>query len=154
MAADANGCFQNEVDEYAFVLNNPLLWDAVFNEFRYEPVMEYGSYRQVNEYMRTQILRWVRRQDFYWDEVLGLNEDEDIDKEDEDNVVAQPNVVEQPHIVVEEPYTVVEEPRTVVEEQVGDGIGLMVSSEPNKQTNPNNPLMNGTLFTLVKLYRL
>ena len=102
---DANGCFLSEADEYEFVLNNTLLWDAVFNEFGYDPVLEFGNYRQVSIGMRTQILRWVRRHDFYWDEVLGLNEEEDIEEEEEDQqevgddqneVVQQQNVVEQP----------------------------------------------------------
>ena len=60
-APNANGCFPSEADEYEFVLNNALLWDAVFNEFRYDPVLEFGNYKQVSTVMRTQILGWVRR---------------------------------------------------------------------------------------------
>ena len=85
-APNANGCFPSEADEYEFVLNNALLWDVVFNEFGYDPVLEFGNYRQVSTVMRTQILRWVRKQDFYWDEVLGLNEEEDIEEEEEEEV--------------------------------------------------------------------
>ena len=109
---DANGCFLSEADEYEFVLNNTLLWDAVFNEFGYDPVLEFGNYRQVSIGMRTQILRWVRRHDFYWDEVLGLNEEEDIEEEEEEDqeevgddqneVVQQQNLVEQPQNAVDQ----------------------------------------------------
>ena len=88
-APNANGCFPSEADEYEFVLNNALLWDAVFNEFGYDPVLEFGNYRQVSIGMRTQILRWVRRHDFYWDEVLGLNEEEDIEEEEEEELEQQ-----------------------------------------------------------------
>lgn len=132
-APDANGVFPSEEDEYDFVLDNALLWDAVFNEFGYDVVLEYGSYRQVDARKRRQILTWCRRQDFYWDEVLGLDEEEDTDEEEEDqeevvddqnevvqqqNVVEpQPNVVEHQNNVVEEQQQVVEEQRTVVEEQ-------------------------------------
>ena len=43
MATNANGQFENDAEEYAFVLNNPLLFDAVFDAFGYEHVSEYGS---------------------------------------------------------------------------------------------------------------
>jgi hypothetical protein len=64
--------------------------------------------------MWTQILRWVRRHDFYWDEVLGLNEEEDIEEEgqeevgqeevgdDQNEVVQQQNLVEQPQNAVDQ----------------------------------------------------
>jgi hypothetical protein len=106
--------FQNDAEEYAFVLNNTLLFDAVFNEFGYEPVSEYGSYRQVNPWMRKQILNWVHRHDFYWDEVFGVDEEDNSDEQQEDSVVAQPNVVEPPQNVFEHNHNVVEEPRNVV----------------------------------------
>ena len=116
-APNANGCFPSEADEYEFVLNNALLWDAVFNEFGYDPVLEFGNYRQVSTVMRTQILRWVRRQDFYWDEVLGLNEEEDIDEEEEEELEQQQGVVEQQQGVVEQQNNVVDQQHNVVEQQ-------------------------------------
>ena len=61
----ANGHFQNDAEEYEFVLNNYLLFNAVFDAFGDEPIAEYGSYRQVNTWMRTKILNWVRTKDFY-----------------------------------------------------------------------------------------
>lgn len=130
---DANGCFLSEADEYKFVLNNTLLWDAMFNEFGYDPVLEFGNYRQVSIRMRTQILRWVRRHDFYWDEVLGLNEEEDIEEEEEDQqevgddqneVVQQQNMVEQPQNAVDQQQNVVEEQRTVLLDTVVEELNL------------------------------
>lgn len=94
----ANGNFQNDAEEYEWVLNNGLLWDAVFNHFGYDPVVEYGSYRQVDTWMRTIILKWVHKQDFYWDELWGLNdveEEEEDEEKEEDQQDAQQNVVEQ-----------------------------------------------------------
>ena len=77
--------------------------------------------------MRTQILKWVRRQDFYWDEVLGLNDEEDVDAEEEDQeeeegdqseVVQQQNVVEQQNNVVEQQQNVVEQQPNVLEDRL------------------------------------
>lgn len=93
MAAN-NGNFQNDAEEYEWVLNNSLLWDAVFNHFGYDINLQYGTYRQVDPWMRSIILRWVRRQDFYWDELFGYDE-EDIEEDEEDQQDAQQNVVEQ-----------------------------------------------------------
>jgi hypothetical protein len=36
--AAPNGLFANDVVEYKFVINNPLLFDAIFDAFGYEPV--------------------------------------------------------------------------------------------------------------------
>ena len=44
-APDANGVFPSEADEYDFVINNRLLREAVLNQFGYDHVLEYGSYR-------------------------------------------------------------------------------------------------------------
>ena len=93
MAAN-NGNFQNDAEEYEWVLNNSLLWDAVFNHFGYDINLQYGTYRQVDPWMRTIILTWVRRQDFYWDELYGYDE-EDTEEDEEDQQDAQQNVVEQ-----------------------------------------------------------
>lgn len=93
----ANGNFQNDAEEYEWVLNNSLLWDAVFNHFGYDPIYEYGSYRQVDT-MRSIILKWLHRQDFYWDERWGLNDvevEEEDEEDEEDQQDAQQNVVEQ-----------------------------------------------------------
>ena len=94
----ANGNFQNDAEEYEWVLNNSLLWDAVFNHFGYDPVYEYGSYRQVDTWMRSIILKWLHRQDFYWDERWGLNDvevEEEDEEDEEDQQDALQNVVEQ-----------------------------------------------------------
>ena len=88
-----NGNFQNDAEEYEWVLNNSLLWDAVFNHFGYDINLQYGTYRQVDPWMRTIILTWVRRQDFYWDELYGEDEEDEEDEEDQQD--AQQNVVEQ-----------------------------------------------------------
>lgn len=108
---DENGCFPNDTAEYAFVLNNGVLWEAVYNQFGYAPVREFGSYSQVNPEMRTQILSWLRRQDLYWDQVLGLNEATDVV-----DAVPQPNVVEHPN-VVDQPINLVDTPENVVDDQ-------------------------------------
>ena len=85
--------FQNDAEEYEWVLNNSLLWDAVFNEFGYDINLIYGTYRQVDDWMRTIILQWLHRQDFYWDELYGDSEEDEEDEEDQQD--AQQNVVEQ-----------------------------------------------------------
>lgn len=125
-APNENGCFPSEADEYEFVLNNALLWDAVFNEFRYDPVLDFGNYRQVSTVVRTQILRWVRRQDFYWDEVLGLNEEEDIDEQEEEELEQQQGVVEQQNNVVDQQNNVVDQQHNVVEQHHN-----VVEQQPN-----------------------
>lgn len=107
--AAPNGNFQNDEEEYEFVLNSYLLFDAVLDAFGEEPISEYGSYRQVSVWMRTNILTWLRRQDFYQNEIYGINgeeEEEDEDEEDLENeeeagseVVQQGEIVQQGHIV-------------------------------------------------------
>ena len=85
----------------------------MFNEFGYDVVLEYGTYRQVDSRKRRQILTWCRRQDFYWDEVLGLDEEEDTDEEEEEEdqevVVDDQNEVVQQQNLVEQQPTVVEQ---------------------------------------------
>ena len=125
--------FETDAEEYAFVLKNPLLFDAVFKEFGYKPVSIYGSYAQVNPQMRTQILGWVHRQDIYWDVVFGSNEEESIDKEEDDHVMGRHEVVEKQQNVVGQPQVVVEEEqgnvvlrqKNVVDGQIGNQIGLI-----------------------------
>lgn len=86
MATNEN--FQNDQEEYEFVLSNYLLFDAVLDAFGDEPVAEYGSYRQVNAWTRSRILNWLRTKDFYWDEILG-------EVEEESEAVQQSEVVQQ-----------------------------------------------------------
>lgn len=79
-----NGYFQNNQEEYEKGLDNHFRFDAVLDAFGDEPITEYVSYRQVDEWMRSRILNWLRTKDFYYDEILGLDEEGEQDDEEEE----------------------------------------------------------------------
>jgi hypothetical protein len=128
--ATNNGNFQNDAEEYEWVLNNKLLFDAVFDAFGYEPIAEYGSYRQVDTWMRGQILNWLHAQDFYWDEVWGVNdygeeEEDEEEDEDEEEEEGEEDVVAQSELLVQQneddqQQNVVEQQNVVVPQNKGE----------------------------------
>lgn len=82
--------FQNDKEEYEYMLNHYLLSDAVLDEFGSEPIDEYGSYRQVDDWMRKRILNWLHSKDFYWDVIWGIDDYGDEESEDDDEEEEQP----------------------------------------------------------------
>ena len=123
--------FENDAEEYAFILNNPLLFEAVIKEFGYKPVSKYGSYAQVNPWMRSKILRWVHSQEFNWDDVFGPSQEDSTHKEGEDHVGQSQEVVQQltgvaqQDVVSDAMGNVLLKPNNPLEEEIGNQIDLM-----------------------------
>ena len=57
------------------MLDDNFLFDLVLEEFSDEPTSEYDSYRKIPKELREKILNWLRKQKYYYEELLGVPEE-------------------------------------------------------------------------------
>ena len=65
-----------EEEEWDKVLRNCYLLDLVLEGYGGEPIEEHGSYKQIPPKFRKQILTWLRKQNGYYEMLLGDDEEE------------------------------------------------------------------------------
>ena len=65
----------SDEEEWAKVLDNYFLSDLVLEGFGDEPIAEYGSYRKIPKELRQKILNWLRQQNNYYEELLGVTKE-------------------------------------------------------------------------------
>ena len=79
-------CTLYDEEEWAKVLDNYFLSDLVLDGFGDEPIAEYGSYRKIPKELRKQILNWLRKQDAYYEMLLGDTQEEEKQETADDEV--------------------------------------------------------------------
>ena len=63
--------FNSEEEEWEKVLSNPHLLDKIVEAFGDEVIEEYRSYKKIPANERSKILEWLRKKDYYYDELVG-----------------------------------------------------------------------------------
>ena len=79
----------SEEEEYQKILKNDYLKDLLLDGYNAEPIDEYGSYRKVPKELRKQMLTWLRKQDGYYEMLLGDTQEEEEKQETMDTCLPQ-----------------------------------------------------------------
>ena len=70
-----------EEAEFDKILRNSYLNDLLLDGYGAEPIDEHGSYRKIPKELRTQILTYLRKQDGYYEALLGDSEEDEEKQE-------------------------------------------------------------------------
>ena len=63
--------FKSDEEEWEKVLSNPHLLDEIVEAFGDEAIEEYGLCMKIPDNERSKILKWLRKKDYYYDELVG-----------------------------------------------------------------------------------